>query len=176
MDKIQFIYQFEKYLETIFQAQSWTRFSLFILWFVEDIGKSALATILTVEVGGHEDSGSALLGGTLAPQTVDLAVVVNLVVLQHGELHLPVLVLDLLGGGVILLLALLGSSPQSEDQMESGLLLDVVVGESTSILQLLSSEDQSLLIWGNSLLVLNLSLHILDGIRRLDLKSDGLAC
>merc|ERR1719323_427519 len=105
MDKIQFIYQFEKYLETIFQAQSWTRFSLFILWFVEDIGKSALATVLTVEVSSHENSGSALLGGTLASQTVDLAVVVHLVILQHGELDLPVLVLDLLGGGVILLLA-----------------------------------------------------------------------
>ena len=63
---------------------------------------------------GHEDSGSALLGAALAPQTVDLAVVVNLVVLQHRELDLPLLVLDLLGGGVVLLLPLLGASPQPD--------------------------------------------------------------
>lgn len=32
-----------------------------------------------------------------------------------------------------------------------------------------------LLVWGDSLLVLDLSLDILDGIRGLDLKGDGLA-
>ena len=94
-------------------------------------------------MGSHEDAGAALLGGTLAPQTVDLAVVVHLVVLQHGQLDLPVLVLDLLGGGVVLLLPLLGSSPQSEDQVQGGLLLDIVVGKSPTVFQLLSSEDQS---------------------------------
>merc|ERR1712244_141954 len=132
--------------------------SLFNLGLVEDIGEATLAAILAVEHGSHEDAGSTLLGGTLAPQTVDLAVVVDLVVLQHGELDLPLLVLDLLGGGVILLLPLLGSSPEPEDEMKGGLLLDVVVRESTAILQLLTSEDQSLLIWGNTLLILDLSL------------------
>ena len=34
-----------------------------------------------------------------------------LVVLEDGELDLPVLVLDLLGGGVVLLLPLLGATP-----------------------------------------------------------------
>ena len=63
-------------------------------------------------MGGHEDSGTTLFGGALAAQTVDLAVVVHLVVLEDGELDLPVLVLDLLGGGVVLLLPLLGASPQ----------------------------------------------------------------
>ena len=38
--------------------------------------------------------------------------------------------------------------------MKSALLLDVVVGESAAILELFSSEDETLLIWGNSLLVL----------------------
>ena len=50
--------------------------------------------------------------------------------------------------------ATLVSSPKSEDKMESGLLLDVVVGESPSVLELLSSEDQPLLVWGNAFLVL----------------------
>merc|ERR1711974_529842 len=59
--------------------------------------------------------------------------------------------------------------------MESALLLDVVVGESSSILELLASEDQSLLIWGNAFLVLDLSLDVLNGVGWFDLESDGLA-
>merc|ERR1712018_350779 len=59
--------------------------------------------------------------------------------------------------------------------MKGRLLLDVVVRESSSILQLLSSKDQPLLVWGNALLVLNLGLDILNGVRRLHLQSDGLA-
>ena len=59
--------------------------------------------------------------------------------------------------------------------MESGLLLDVVVREGTSILELLASEDKSLLVRGNTLLVLNLGLHRLDGVGGLNLESDGLS-
>merc|ERR1712141_815526 len=70
----------------------------------------------------------------------------------------------------------LHTSSQTKDQMKSGLLLDVVVREGPTILQLLTSEDQPLLVWGNSLLVLDLGLHILNGVRRLDLKGDGLSC
>ena len=62
-------------------------------------------------MGRHEDAGAALLGRALAPQPVDLAVVVHLVVLEDGQLDLAVLVLDLLGGGVVLLLALLAAAP-----------------------------------------------------------------
>merc|ERR1712003_600374 len=69
----------------------------------------------------------------------------------------------------------LHASPESENQMERALLLDVVVGESSSVLQLLASEDQPLLIWGDSLLVLDLSLDVLDGVGRFDLEGDGLA-
>merc|ERR1712174_112762 len=63
----------------------------------------------------------------------------------------------------------LHTSPESEHKMEGALLLDVVVGESSSVLQLLASEDQSLLIWGNAFLVLDLSLDVLNGVRGLDL-------
>ncbi len=48
------------------------------------------------------------------------------------------------------------TTSKSEDQMEGGLLLDVVIRESSSIFELLSGEDQSLLIGGNALLVLDL--------------------
>merc|ERR1711953_790255 len=68
----------------------------------------------------------------------------------------------------------LHTSPESEDKMESGLLLDVVVGESPSILELLSSEDQPLLVWGNAFLVLDLGLDVLNAVRGLDLEGDGL--
>ena len=67
------------------------------------------------------------------------------------------------------------ASTESQDKMERGLLLDVVVGKSTSILQLLSSKDESLLIGGNAFLILDLSLNIVDRVRWLHLKSDGLA-
>jgi len=59
--------------------------------------------------------------------------------------------------------------------VERRFLLDVVVRESSSILELLSSEDKSLLIWGNSFLVLNLGLNVLDRVRRFDFERDGLS-
>ena len=48
----------------------------------------------------------------------------------------------------------LHTSPQSEHKMEGRLLLDVVVGEGSSVLELLSSKDQSLLIGWNAFLIL----------------------
>ena len=59
--------------------------------------------------------------------------------------------------------------------MEGRLLLDVVVRKGSAILKLLSSEDESLLIGRNAFLVLDLGLDVLNGVRRLDLESDGLA-
>merc|ERR1711894_542565 len=170
--------EFKDVTRDICRSAAWHLVShqhLLVLGLVEHVGKTALATVLAIEVGGHEDSSTTLLSGALAAQTVDLAVVVHLVVLEDGELDLPVLVLDLLGGGVVLLLPLLGTSPQPEDKVKSGLLLDVVVRQSPTILQLLASEDQPLLVRGDSLLVLPMSLHILDGVRRLHLEGDGLA-
>lgn len=48
--------------------------------------------------------------------------------------------------------------------MESALLLNIVVGEGTTVLQLFPSEDQTLLVRGNTFLVLNLSLDVIDRI------------
>ena len=59
--------------------------------------------------------------------------------------------------------------------MEGGFLLDVVVGESTAILKLLSSEDETLLVWRNTFLILDLGLDVVNGVLGLDLESDGLA-
>jgi hypothetical protein len=51
---------------------------------------------------------------------------------------------------VSLLLALLGTTTEAEDQVKSGFLLDVVVAKSTAILELLSCEDQALLVGGDA--------------------------
>jgi hypothetical protein len=59
--------------------------------------------------------------------------------------------------------------------VESRLLLDVVVGQSTTVLQLLAGEDQTLLVRRDTLLVLDLRLDVVDGIAGLNLKGDGLA-
>jgi len=69
----------------------------------------------------------------------------------------------------------LHSTTEAEDQVESGFLLDVVVTEGSAVLELLSSEDETLLIRGNSLLVLDFLLHVVNGVRRLDIKGDCLA-
>jgi hypothetical protein len=59
--------------------------------------------------------------------------------------------------------------------MKGGLLLDVVIGEGSSILELLSSEDETLLVGRDAFLVLNFGLHRIDGIRTFHLEGDGLA-
>ena len=50
-----------------------------------------------------------------------------------------------------------------------GTFLDIVIGKSAAVLQLLSSKDQPLLVGGDSFLVLDFGLHIVDGITRLNL-------
>ena len=67
------------------------------------------------------------------------------------------------------------ASTKAEDEMESGLLLNVVIRKGAAVLELFASEDQALLVRRNTFLVLDLGLDVVDGIRRLDLKSDGLA-
>ncbi len=69
----------------------------------------------------------------------------------------------------------LHASAKTQNQVKGRLLLDVVVGERASVLQLLPSEDETLLIRGNAFLVLDLGLDVLDGIGRLNLEGDGLA-
>lgn len=67
------------------------------------------------------------------------------------------------------------TSSKSQHQMKSRLLLNVVVGQSTAVLQLFTSENQTLLIGRDALLVLDFRLDIFDSVRGLDLEGDGLA-
>lgn len=137
-------------------------------------GSVTLTTVLSVRVVSHEDTSTTVR--TLSSQSLDLTVVVNLVVGQDSQLVLSVLVLDLLWGGVDLLLSLLTTTSQSQHQVKSGLLLDVVVRQGSAVLQLLTSEDQSLLVRWDSLLILDLGLNIVDGVRGLDFQGNGLTC
>ena len=87
----------------------------------------------------------------------------------------------------------LHSTTETEDQVEGRLLLDIaaesafeacsalkrrldlLVTQGAAILELLASEDETLLVGGDAFLVLDLGLDIVDGIRGLDLESDGLS-
>merc|ERR1719347_418847 len=69
----------------------------------------------------------------------------------------------------------LHTTSETEDQVKGGLLLDVVVGEGPAVFQLLASKDQPLLIRGDTFLVLDLGLDILNGVRWLNFQCNGLA-
>ena len=70
-------------------------------------------------MGSHENTGTTLFSGALTSQTMDLAIVINTVVFQYSELDFLMLMFDLLGGGVILLLALLSATTESKNQVKS---------------------------------------------------------
>merc|ERR1719191_1664879 len=61
-----------------------------------------------------------------------------------------------------------GTTAKAKDKVEGRFLLDVVVRERSAVLELFSSEDQSLLLWGDSFLVLDLGFDIGDRIIGLD--------
>jgi len=67
------------------------------------------------------------------------------------------------------------ATTEAEHEVKGGLLLNVVIRKGSAVLKLLTSEDKSLLIWGDALLILDLGLHVLDGVRCLNIKGDGLA-
>ena len=122
---------------------------------------------------GHEASNSS--NGRVLPQPNNLTSILNTVILESLKGNGLINTLCLLGLGVNLLLPLLSSPTETENQVQGGLFLDVVIRESAPILQLLSSEDQTLLIRGDSLLILDLGFDIVNGIRWLNIERDGLA-
>jgi len=69
----------------------------------------------------------------------------------------------------------LHTTTKSEHKMESRFLLDIVVTQGTSIFQLFSSEDQTLLVWWDSFFVLNFSLDILNSVTWFHFQCNGLS-
>lgn len=142
-----------------------------LLGVVEDIGQVAATAVLAIVHSSHENSSTALAHKlacrpvmhqvrlthrfirALSPQAFDLAITIHLVILQHGELGLLTLVLDLLRSSVDLLLPLLTSTTQAENQMKSALLLNIIIGEGATILELLAGKDQTLLVRWDTLFV-----------------------
>ena len=57
----------------------------------------------------------------------------------------------------------------------SGFFLNDIIRKGTAILQLLPSENETLLVGRNPLLVLNLGLHVIDSVERSNFEGDGLA-
>ena len=53
--------------------------------------------------------------------------------------------------------------------------MGLLVAQGTTIFELLAGEDEALLVGGDALFVLDLGLDIVDGVRGLDLESDGLS-
>ena len=58
--------------------------------------------------------------------------------------------------------------------MEGGLFLNVVIGEGAAVFELLAGKDESLLIWGDTFLVLNFGFDVLNAVAGLDIKSNRL--
>jgi len=58
--------------------------------------------------------------------------------------------------------------------MKSGFLLNVIIAQTSSVLKLFTSEDESLLIGRNTFFVLYLGLYLLNVIRRFNIKGNGL--
>lgn len=67
------------------------------------------------------------------------------------------------------------SASESQDQVECRFLLDVVITQGPSILELFACEDETLLIRRDAFLVLDLCLDIINRIRRFHVESDCLA-
>ena len=68
-----------------------------------------------------------------------------------------------------------GTASEPKDQVEGGLLLDVVVREHPIILKLLASEDKTLLVCWDPFLVLDLLFDVLNQVGWFNIKGDGLA-
>lgn len=108
----------------------------------------------------------------LHPGPGDFSAVINFVELEHSERDLLLLMLLLLWAGEILLLLLFPTTTtQPQNQMKGALFLNVVVRQGPAVFQLLSCKDQALLIRWNPFLVLDLCLHIVDGVITFHLES-----
>merc|ERR1719265_375927 len=115
-----------------------------IISLLDEVGKVALATIVAVEVHGHEDSRAAELVRALAAETCDLVIGIDLVELQHSEFDLLALVLDLLWLGVSFLFALLATTGELRGHEEGGLIGNAASPQNVTVRQGAAAEEKSL--------------------------------
>ena len=136
---------------------------LSFLTLLEDVGQTALSAVLTVMVPSHEDTSTAGSAGAFTTKTGDLARLVDLVVLEDGQLDLLLLVLDLLGGSVGLLLALLTTTEKLGVQVQGAVVLNTVQSELLAVGKGLTGEREALETRGETFTFLNQGL---DGVHR----------
>ena len=67
-----------------------------------------------------------------------------------------------------------GTTSKTKNKMESGLLLNVVIAQCPAVLKLFAGENESLLVWGDSFLILDLRFHVVNRVGSLHIKGDGL--
>ena len=85
-------------------------------------GETTSTASVSVVVDGHEGGSTAVGIGALTTKASDLVVLIHLVVLEHHEFYLLVLVLHNLGFCVLLLLLLLATTTsQAQHKVESRL-------------------------------------------------------
>jgi hypothetical protein len=92
----------------------------------------------------HEDTSTALGVGALATKTGDLARLVDLVVLENSQFDLLLLVLDLLGGSVGLLLALLTTTEKLGVKVQGAVRLNTIETKLLRVTERLASEREAL--------------------------------
>merc|ERR1719145_251276 len=117
---------------------------------LDEVGEVALAAVVAVEVHGHEHARAAELVRALAAQARDLVAGVDLVELQHRQLDLLALVLDLLRLRVGLLLALLAAAGEVQAQEDGGLVLQAAGTERLGAAERAASEQHALLAGGHT--------------------------
>jgi len=135
---------------------------------------SALSAVVTIMMLGHEATNTG--SWTVFTKSDYLSTIFDTVIFQGLERNSLTWAFHLFGFWIYFFLSLLSSSTKTQHKVKCTFLLNIVVRECSSVFKLLSSENQTLLIWGDSFLVLNLCLNIVDGVRRLYIKRDGLTC
>merc|ERR1711937_164196 len=101
---------------------------------------------------------------------------IDFVEFQYSELHSLLLVLDLLRLGICFLLAPFATTTHFQHKMKGRFLLDVVILKGTTIFELFTREDQTLLIRWNALFILDLSLHGFNCVGAFNLESNSFPC
>lgn len=74
-----------------------------------------------------------------------------------------------------MLLTLAVTTTKTKHQMQRTFLLNVVITEGTPVLKLLPGKDQTLLIGGDPLLILDLGFDIVNGVGGFDIEGDCFA-
>ena len=81
--------------------------------------------------------------------------------------------------GVMTLFAGIGeghAATETENEVQGGLLLDVVISQCSSVLQLLAGKNETLLVGGDAFLVLDFGLDHVNCVRGFYFQGDGFAC